>query len=113
MPRVLEGGDLRVGLVSLRRLEEHGIIALGIKRRIEINKVNRFIRNVLAENIEIVAEIEFIQRNGCLSFSVQYTKNIGLLCLTSEDATKKTKAALAGCFQERCGEGEIRTRDRG
>ena len=41
MPGVLEGGDLRVGLVSLRRFEEHGIIALGIKRRIEIDKINR------------------------------------------------------------------------
>ena len=60
MPGVLEGGDLRVAFVSLRRFEEHGIIALRIKRRIEINKVNRFIRDVFAENIEIVAEIEFI-----------------------------------------------------
>ncbi len=37
MPGILEGGNLRVGLVSLRRFEEDGIIALGIKRRIEIN----------------------------------------------------------------------------
>jgi len=60
MPGVLEGGNLRVGFVSLRRFEEHGIIALGIKRRVEINEVDRFIRNVLAENIEVVAEIEFV-----------------------------------------------------
>jgi hypothetical protein len=36
MPGVLEGGYLRVAFVSLRRLKENGIIALGIKRRIEI-----------------------------------------------------------------------------
>ncbi len=60
MPGVLKGGDLRVGLVSLRRFEKHGIIALRIERRIEINEIDRFIRNVFAENIEIIAEIEFV-----------------------------------------------------
>jgi len=61
MPGVLEGHDLRVRFVSLRRFEENGIIALRIKRRIEINEIDRFIRDVLAENIEIVAEKKFIQ----------------------------------------------------
>src|ERR1035437_3677914 len=61
MPAIFKGGDLRVAFVSLRRFKEHGIIALGIERGIEINEIDRFIRNVLAENIEIVAEIEFIQ----------------------------------------------------
>jgi hypothetical protein len=68
MPAIFECGDLRVAFVSLRRFKEHGIIALGIERRIEINKINRFIRpprRMLAENIEIVAEIKFIHSDLC------------------------------------------------
>ena len=61
MPAIFECGDLRVGLVSLRGFEEDGIIALGIERRIEIDKIDRLRRDVLAENIEVVAEIEFVQ----------------------------------------------------
>jgi hypothetical protein len=61
MPGVLEGGDLRVGLMPLRCFEEHGIIALGIKRRIEINEIDTLGGNVFAEDVEVVAEIEFIQ----------------------------------------------------
>ncbi len=61
MPAIFKGGNLRVAFVSLRSFKEHGIIALGIKRRIEINKVNRLRCDVFAENIEIVAEKEFIQ----------------------------------------------------
>ena len=61
MPAIFERGYLRVGLVSLRRFEEYGIIALGVKRRSEINKIARLRRNVFAENIEVVAEIEFVQ----------------------------------------------------
>ena len=66
-PRRVEGGDLRVGLVSLRRFKEHGVIALRIKSGgLKINKIDRFRRDVFAENIEIVAEIEFIQLGGKL-----------------------------------------------
>ncbi len=69
MPGVLEGGDLRVGFVSLRGFEEHGIIALRIKRRIEINKIDRFPRDVFAENIEVVVEIKLIQDSDLSDYS--------------------------------------------
>ena len=53
--------------MSLRRFKEDGIIALGCRagtpdprERIEIDKIDRLRRDVFAENIEIVAEIEFI-----------------------------------------------------
>jgi hypothetical protein len=60
MPGVLEGFNLRLAVVAARRFEEQIVIALGIERRVEINEVNGFIRNVLAEDLEIVAVIELI-----------------------------------------------------
>jgi hypothetical protein len=61
MPGVLEGGDLRVALVPLGCLEEHGIIPLRIKRWIEIDEVNTLRGDVVSEDVEIVAEVEFVQ----------------------------------------------------
>jgi hypothetical protein len=61
MPRIFECGYLRVGFVALRRFKEYGIIALGIERRIEINEIDTLGGNVFAEDVEVVAEIEFIQ----------------------------------------------------
>ena len=42
--------------MPLRRLKEQIIIALGVKRRIEINKINRFILDVIAQDVEVIAE---------------------------------------------------------
>ena len=49
VPRILEGGDLRVGFVALRRFEQQVVIALGIERRIEIDQIHRFVGDVLTE----------------------------------------------------------------
>src|SRR5450631_454717 len=81
MPGIFERGNLRVAFVSLRRFEEDGIIALGVKSgRPKINKIDRFIRNVLTVNIEVVAEIEFVHWIRCLSIRVQYTVLSAGLC---------------------------------
>ena len=60
MPRILKRCYLRIGRMSLRRLEEQIIIALGVKRWIEINKIDRLIGDVFFQDDKVVAEIEFI-----------------------------------------------------
>ena len=36
------------------------LVSLGIERRVGINEVNGFVRNVLAEDLEIVAVVELV-----------------------------------------------------
>ena len=60
MPGILKCGDLRVALHALGRFEQQVVVALGIERRIEINQIDRFIRNVIAQNIEVIAVVEFV-----------------------------------------------------
>jgi hypothetical protein len=60
MPGVLEGFNLRLAVVAARRFEEQVVVALGIERRVEIDEVNGCVRNVLAEDLEIVAVIELV-----------------------------------------------------
>jgi hypothetical protein len=60
MPGVLEGFNLRLAVVAAGRFEEQIVVALGIERRVEIDEVNGFVRNVLAEDLEIVAVVELV-----------------------------------------------------
>jgi hypothetical protein len=46
--------------MSLRSFEEKVVIALGVKRRIEIDKVNGLTRDMLTHNVEIIPEVEFL-----------------------------------------------------
>jgi hypothetical protein len=64
MPGVLEGFNLRLAVVAARRFEEQVVVALGIERRVEIDEVNGFVRNVLAKDLEIVAVIELVHWRG-------------------------------------------------
>jgi hypothetical protein len=65
MPGVLEGFNLRLAVMAARRFEEQIVVVLGIERRVEINEVNGFVRNVLAEGLEIVAVIKLVHpRSG-------------------------------------------------
>ncbi len=58
MPGVLERFDLRVRVLPLRRLEKDIVIGVRIERRVEIDEVHAFIRDMLAQNMQIVAEVE-------------------------------------------------------
>ena len=65
MPRVFKRRDLRLALVSLGRFEEEIVVALGIERWVEVDEVNGFIFDVLAEHQQIVAEVELVHpRDG-------------------------------------------------
>ncbi len=53
MPRILKGVDLRFASHAFRGFEEQVVIALRIERRVEINQIDRLIRNVLAQHLQI------------------------------------------------------------
>lgn len=62
VPEILERGDLGVGLVALWRLEQQVVVALGVERRVQINQVHRFSSHVLAQDMQVVAEIQPVHR---------------------------------------------------
>jgi hypothetical protein len=86
MPCVLKCFNVRLAFMSARRFEKNCVIAFGIKRRIEINEVNGCVRNVLAEDLEIIAVIELVHRAKvcagklAASISVSATKAAGGRC---------------------------------
>jgi len=46
------------------------VIALGIKRRVNIAKVSRFITEEAAENVEIIAVVEFVHLRYLLTIKI-------------------------------------------
>ena len=58
VPGVLERLDLRLAALALGRFEEEIVVALGVKRRVQIDEVHRFRRDVLAEDSEVVAVVK-------------------------------------------------------
>jgi hypothetical protein len=44
-----------------KRFQVFNLIALRVERRIEINQINRFIRDVLAKHLQIVVVVKLIQ----------------------------------------------------
>ena len=60
VPGVLERLDLCLAALALGRFEEEIVVALGIERRIQVDEINGFVRNVLAQNLEIVAVIKLV-----------------------------------------------------
>jgi len=46
------------------------VIALGIKRRVDITKVSRFITEEAAENVEIIAVVEFVHLRYLLTIKI-------------------------------------------
>ena len=51
MPGVFEGGDLRFGLDAGFVFEQDVVIAVGIERRIEIDEIDRFVLDIVAQNL--------------------------------------------------------------
>ena len=60
LPRVLEGHDLRTGTRAVFFREEYVVVLTAVERRVEVDEVNRLILDVLAQDFEIVAVIEFV-----------------------------------------------------
>ena len=60
VPGVLEGLDLRVGAVAGLRLEQDVVIGVRVERRVEVDEVDALARDMLAQNVEIVAVEQLI-----------------------------------------------------
>ena len=56
--------DLRLALVPLGRFEQEIVVALGIERRVEVDEVNGFVREVVAQDVEVVAEVKLVHPRG-------------------------------------------------
>jgi hypothetical protein len=57
----LEGRDLRSGFFAALFLEEHVVGGAGVERRVEVDQVHAGVWLILAEDFQIVAEIEFVR----------------------------------------------------
>ena len=68
VPRILESLDLGLGLLTGRSLKQDVIGGVRIERRVEINQVNRFIRDALPEHGEIVTVIKSVAHQTCFTF---------------------------------------------
>ena len=51
---------LRVRFVAFRRAKQHVVIRFGVERRIEIDEINRLVANVVAEDFQVIAEVESV-----------------------------------------------------
>src|SRR5271157_2757788 len=60
LPRVLECHDLRAGTGAVFFREEDVVVLAAVERRVEVDEVHRLILDVLAQDLEIVAVIEFV-----------------------------------------------------
>jgi hypothetical protein len=71
VPGILEGRDLGFRLLPALVLEQHVVGAVGIERRVEIDQVDRFVRDMLAQDRQVVAVEEGILGDGLWAFLLQ------------------------------------------
>ncbi|HEY1770298.1 MAG TPA: hypothetical protein VGG02_08590 [Chthoniobacterales bacterium] len=64
MPGILERLDLRLARPSLRQLEKQVVIALRIKRRVEIDQIHRLIRDLLPQHLQVIPVVEPVHCRG-------------------------------------------------
>src|SRR5665647_1344915 len=57
---IVEGGELRRGLIPGGFLEQHVVGGVGVERRVQVDQVNTGDRDMPAENLQVVAEIELV-----------------------------------------------------
>ena len=60
MPSVVERGDLRRRLFAALLAEEDVVGGVGVEGRVEVDQVDAFVGDVLAQDVEVVAEVEFV-----------------------------------------------------
>ena len=53
VPGVLEGGNLGRGLLAALFLEEDVVVCVGVEGRIEIDEVNAFVGDVIAQDVQL------------------------------------------------------------
>ena len=57
-PGVLEGLDLAGGLLAVMLREQHVVRRVGVERRVQVDEVYRFVRDVAPQDVEVVAVVE-------------------------------------------------------
>lgn len=62
MPRIFECFDLSGAVRALWRLEQEVIIAFRVERWVEIDQINRFRRNRIAQHPKVVAVVKVVHR---------------------------------------------------
>src|ERR1700736_3698471 len=67
MPAILECLYLGLGLPARRRPEKDVVGRVRVKRRIQVNKINRLVRNALPEHVEIVTVEKGLHATGVLA----------------------------------------------
>ena len=67
MPGIIEGGDLCRRLFAALFAEQDVIGGVGVEGRVEVDQVNAFSVDVLAQDVEVVAEVEFVESKLDLS----------------------------------------------
>ena len=60
VPGVLEGGNLGGGLLACLFLEEDVVVGVGVEGRVKIDEVNAGVGDVVAQDVEVVAEVELV-----------------------------------------------------
>jgi len=60
VPRIVKGGDLRVGTGAALVPEQHVVRAVGVERRVEIDQVDRLVLDVLAQDVEVVTVVKSV-----------------------------------------------------
>ena len=69
VPRVVEGDDLGVTLPSRLVLEDDVVRSVRVEGRIEVDEVDRLVRDVTPEDIEIVAVVEDLRLHPGRAYS--------------------------------------------
>ena len=65
MPGVLEGEQLSVALAPRLVLEDDVVVAVAVERRVEVDEVDRRIRDVAPEDVEVVAVVQDVGLHAC------------------------------------------------
>ncbi len=60
LPGVFEGGDLGGGAGAVFFGEEDVVVLAGVERRIEVDEVYGLVRDVLAQNLEVVTVVKLV-----------------------------------------------------
>ena len=107
VPGVVKGGDLGGGVLAGAFFEQDVVGGVGVERRVEVDEVDRLVRDVLAEDGEVIAEVELVGPGGHLGASggrVGY--RVGSEPLSAARGSLPKEGALrnrAGLIQARAG----------
>ena len=61
LPRVLEGVNLRGGLLAAALFEEDVVVLVGLEWRVEVDEVYRFVLDVTTQDVEVIPVVEQIR----------------------------------------------------